>query len=111
MDSIDVLQFMLLPGLRYLTPFDFPLNFQLRAGVGLSYSLYSSSEVNRQTDLGGFTLADFDSIDFMLRFGGGIRIDFTPRFFIDLTLDVRSIVYYEQPAWFLQPRLEGGIRW
>lgn len=110
-DNVDANHFTFLIGIRYLTPFDFPLNLLIRTGIGASYTLISSTDVSRQTDIGGFTLEYVDSLDFNLRAGVGLRMTASPRFFIDLTLDAIGFFYYNHTTWFLQPRLEGGFRW
>lgn len=53
---LDVLQIHLTFGLRYLTPFNFPLNFLIRAAGGIGFSLHSSANARHDTDIGGFTI-------------------------------------------------------
>jgi hypothetical protein len=98
-------------GLSYVTPFNFPLNLIVRTGAGLGFSIYTSPDLDRDGDAGGFTLRDLDSMDFIIRFGLGARFDINPRWYVDLTCDFAATFYVSRSAWSLQPRLEGGWRW
>ena len=98
-------------GLRYITPFDFPFNVLIRTAGGIGSSLHSSANPDRDTDIGGFTIRELDSLDFTLRFGAGIRWDATSRFFVDFTVEAAGVFYLSRAVWFLRPRIDLGIVW
>ena len=98
-------------GLNYVTPFNFPVNLLLKAGVGMGFSIYTSTEHNRDEWLGSFSLRDLDSLDFLTRFGIGARFDIGSRWYINLSCDITSSHYLSRTVWLLQPVLEGGWRW
>ena len=109
--KLNVFQLHLTFGLRYLTPFNFPLNFLLRTAGGIGFSMHSSENLERDTNIGGFTIKDLDSMDFTLRFGAGVRWDITSRFFADFTADVSSVLYLSRAVWFVKPRIDLGFAW
>ncbi len=107
--NVTAYQFILLLGIHYLTPFDFPLNMLLHTAVGVSYSLYNSPDVSRQANIGEISLESMDSIDLVWRIGIGLRIDFTPRIFSILSLDGNLTLYTNNPMWSLHPQFEVGL--
>ena len=99
-------------GVSYVTPFDFPLNLLVRTGAGPALSVYTSPEYDRDEWIFGYyRLKELDSLDFIARFGLGGRYEISPRWFVDLTVDVTGTFYLSRTVWTLQPRLEGGWRW
>ncbi len=109
--DIDLNRFHFLLGLNYVTPYDFPLNLLIKISSGIGISYFTSSEADRNEDLGGIKLSDLDSLDYVMRFGMGGRIDVSKRWFIDILCDVSATFYLSRSAWSVQPKLEGGWRW
>lgn len=109
--ELDALLINLTFGLRYITPFDFPFNALIRTAGGIGISLHSSANLDRDTDIGGFTIKELDSADFVLRFGAGMRWNATSRFFVDFTVDAAGVFYLSRAVWFLRPRIDLGIVW
>ena len=98
-------------GLSYVTPFNFPVNLLLKAGLGMGFSIYTSPEHDRDEWLGPFSLRDLDSLDFISRFGAGVRYDINPRWYINLSCDFTATYYLSRTVWSVQPVLQGGRRW
>jgi len=98
-------------GLSYITPFDFPVNLLLRASLGMSFSIYTSSEYDRDEWLGSFKLNEMDSLDFISRFGAGLHFDISSRLYMNLSCDFTATYYLSRTAWSIQPLVEGGWRW
>ena len=98
-------------GLSYVTPFEFPVNLLLKAGLGMGFSIYTSPEHSRDEWLGGFTLREMDSLDFINRFGAGLQFNINPRWYINLSCDITASYYLSRTVWSVQPLLEGGWRW
>lgn len=109
--NINRNQYNILLGLEYVTPFNFPLNLLLRTGAGMGFSIYNSPDYSRDEWIGSFQLEELDTIDFVLRFGAGARVDIGKRWYIDLSCDFTGIFYLSRSAWTVLPRLEGGWRW
>jgi len=98
-------------GLSYVTPFKLPVNLLIRASIGMSFSIYTSPDYSRDEWLGTFQLSDLDSIDFINRFGAGIRFDISPRWYTDFICDFTANYYLSRTVWSIQPMLGGGWRW
>lgn len=109
--EIRLNRYSFLMGLNYVTPFNSPVNLMLRVSSGIGVSFYTSPDIqDRDGDLGGFTLRDLGSLDYVMRFGGGMRIDISPRWYIDVVCDVSASFYLSRSAWSVLPKIEGGWR-
>ena len=98
-------------GLKYVTPFNFPLNLLIRASLGMGFSTYTSPGHERDEWLGSFTLRELDSLDFINRFAAGIQFTISPRWYINLSCDFTAYYYLSRTVWAIQPLLEGGWKW
>ncbi len=110
-DNVDTLHFMLIMGLRYITPWNFPVKLLFRFGAGFTSSIYTSTDYDRTTDIGDHTLSDLDSLDLTMRAGAGFYLDISPRLFLNIVFNASSIFFYNNTYIFLQPAVEGGFRW
>jgi hypothetical protein len=109
--DINLSQYNFLLGVNYVSPFDFPVNFLLRMGAGIGFSVYTSPDYDNDDWLGSFTLGDLNSLDFVARFGAGARIGIGNRWYIDVTCDFPVTFYASYTSWMVQPRIEGGWLW
>ena len=109
--DVDSLHFMLNFGMRYITPWQFPIKLLLRFGMGFTVSVYTSAVHDRASDIGGHTLMDLDSLDLMVRLGAGVQWNISSRLFFNTVFNVNSIFFYNQTYLFFQPGIEGGFRW
>ncbi len=108
--DVELTRIHFLLGLTYVSPFEFPVNFLLRAASGLGISDFNSPDVGSDEDIGGFTLNDLGSMDYVMKFGAGMRISIGSRWYINVVCDVAATFYLSRSAWVIQPRLEGGWR-
>ncbi len=110
-DNVDSLHFTLIMGVRYITPWSFPIKFLLRFGAGFTSSIYTSTVYDRTANIGGHTLSDLDSLDLTMRAGAGLSLHISPRIFLNIVFNASSIFFYNNTYFFLQPAVEGGFRW
>lgn len=108
--DINLHRYSFLLGLNYVSPFNFPVNILLRAGSGLGFSVYTSPDVGPDEDAGGFTLSELGSMDYVMRFGGGMQISIGNRWYVNVLCDVTATFYLSRAAWSVRPALEGGWR-
>jgi len=109
----------LLLGINYATWFDFPLNLLAQVGLGIGLTLREYTGLIPPSQF--FTTDDpllnelyypKDSISLAISLDLGLRLDITPRLFVNATASAMtrtSISGYNEFS--LQPKVEGGWRW
>lgn len=101
----------LMLGMHYVTPHDGLVHLVLRMGAGIGYNASTYDDVRYQDVVTERNREDFDAIDFVARVSAGVRVDVTPRWYIDLSGDLLAIFYLSRTSLAVQPRIEGGWRW
>jgi len=101
----------LMLGMHYVTAYDIFLNLILKMGAGFGYNASNYDDVRYQDVVTERKREDIGDIDFVSRVGVGLRVDITPRWYIDLTSDFLATFYLSRTSWAVQPRIEGGWRW
>ncbi len=88
--------------LYYRTPFNFPLNAVVRAGYGLSYSLFRLSTAQQS--------ASGSSMDFYVKAGTGAELDLGKLITFELGAEWMRVLYASANLDSLRLYLRGGVR-